>query len=683
MGTGTASSTHALTRRAARPCASLLTLVFAGSVGLTFAGEAVAPDGAPRDLTDLSLAELASVKVVSVQKRPEALKETPAAVSVISSEEIQGASATSIPALLRRVPGVHVAQLDASQWAIGIRGFTNSVARSQLALMDGRSLYTPLFAGTYWDVQNAILEDLDRIEVVRGPGGTLWGANAVNGIVNIVTKSASDTAGGLVVLGGGNEERGFGRARFGGRWGEKGTFRVYGMYFDRAAVYHRDGDGYDAWHMFQGGFRTDWALSSSETLTVQGDVYSGRAGRKNTFATFDPPYVETLEQDAELSGGNLRTRWARSFSEGREVTVQVYYDRTNRHEPNFSEDRDTVDLDAQYRFALPGRQELVAGVGYRVSDGRTTSVPTVAFVPPAKTDDLFSAFLEDTIELVPNRLRLTLGSKVERNDYSGFEFQPGARMSFTVSPRHSFWLAVTRPVRTPTRFDRDLVLNITAAPGVPVFVRLLGDDAFETERSLVYEAGYRTELSRRVSFDVAGFYNRYPNFQSFEAGTPFRESNRLILPLSAANGTDGKVGGVEVSADVRPLDRWLLRPGYAYLNMQISPQLSSKDTGSSATEDASPRHQVFLSSRTGFPKGVTLDASYRWVARLPSQDVPAYSELDLRAGWRAFDHVEFALAGQNLLHAHHEEFGAGAIGGGGAGEVQIRRSVFGQATLRW
>src|SRR5258707_11189366 len=276
------------------------TVIGLSLVVLTWATVALAPapqpspQQAPLDLTQLSLAELADLKVTSVERRPGLLKDTPAAVSVITAEEIGTSGATSIPALLRRAPGVHVAQLDASQWAIGIRGFTNSVARSELALMDGRSLYTPLFAGTYWDVQNAFLEDVDRIEVVRGPGGTLWGANAVNGVVNIISKSASDTRGGLIVLGGGNQERGFGRARFGGGWGDKGTYRLYGMYFNRAAEYHPGSGGYDDWHTYQGGFRTDWTPRTSDTLTVQGDIYSGRAGRRTTFATFSPPYAETV-----------------------------------------------------------------------------------------------------------------------------------------------------------------------------------------------------------------------------------------------------------------------------------------------------------------------------------------------------------------------------------------------------
>lgn len=657
---------------------SLLLLAILSGASLALAEEP-APGTAekPSELTELSLEQLVNVKVTSIQKRPGSLRETAAAISVITSDEIVASGATTVPALLRRAPGVHVAQLDSSQWALGIRGFTNSVARSQLAIMDGRSLYTPLFAGTYWDVQNPFLEDVDRIEVVRGPGGTLWGANAVTGIVNIITKSASDTQGGVVVVGGGNQERGFGRARYGGRLGSNNAYRVYGSYFNRAAEYHADGDDYDDWHMYQGGFRMDWTNQLSGNLTLQGDLYSGRAGRRTTFATFTSPYVQTLEQDADLSGGNLRVRWSRALDRGREIAVQTYYDRTNRSEPNFSEDRDTIDFDGQYRMALAGRHELVFGLGYRVSDGRTTAVPTIAFVPPDQTDDLFSAFAQDTV--AAGRFRLTVGTKVERNDYSDFEIQPSGRLLFNASPSQAFWAAVTRPVRTPTRLDRDLILNATVTPGTPVFVRLLGDSSFETEHSLVYESGYRGQLSSYLSADIAAFYNSYPNLESFEPGAPFPEADRLIVPLRAANGTEGHVAGVEVGSDVRPVEGWLLRAAYSYLDMQINAKPDSNDAGSSAVEGSSPRHQVYVSSTARVSGRVTLNALYRWVGKLPTQQVAAYSELDVRVGWRTPAHVELALAGQNLLHARHVEFGAGSARGG----IQIRRSIYADASFRW
>jgi iron complex outermembrane recepter protein len=309
-------------------------------------------------------------------------------------------------------------------------------------------------------------------------------------------------------------------------------------------------------------------------------------------------------------------------------------------------------------------------------------VPTIAFVPPDQTDDLFSAFAEDTVSLVPGRLRLTAGTKIERNDYSDFEIQPSVRLLFNASASHAFWTAVTRPVRTPTRLDRDLVLNLTVMPGVPAFVRVLGDPGFETERSLVYEAGYRGQLSSHLSADVAAFYNRYPNLESFEPGTPFVEMDRLILPLSAANGNEEHVSGLEVGADIQPSSAWLLRAAYSYLDLQIDPKPGSNDAGSSSVGGSSPRHQAYLSSTARVTEKIRVGGLFRWVTRLPTQQVPAYAELDLHIGWRALDHVELGLAGQNLLHARHEEFGTGTIDNG-APEVEIRRSVYAHASFRW
>ena len=653
----------------------------AASLIIALAPPAALRAGQQADLTTLSLEQLLQTKVISVSKQEETRLATPAAVHVVTGADVVQSGARTLPDALRLSPGVHVARNTASQWAIGIRGFTGTLARAQLALIDGRSVYTPLFAGTYWDVQDVLLDDLERIEVVRGPGGTLWGANAVNGIVNVISKSAADTQGGLVVLGAGNQERGFGRARYGGRW-SGGAYRVYGLYHSRAPEQHPDGVDFDGWHMLRGGFRSDWTREPSQTLTVQGDVYTGRAGQRTTFARFDPPFVETVERDASLSGGNLRARWQRALTGTREIRIQVYYDRTHRGEAAFSETRDTYDLDAQYRFRLPGRHEVLAGIGYRLSDGRTRSLPALGFVPPERTDDLFSAFLEDTVELVPGRLQVAVGSKVERNDYSGFELQPSVRLGFETRPGQRLWAAVTRAVRTPTRFDRDLVFNTAFVAGTPAFARLLGDDGFETERSLVYETGYRARLSPRVALGLAAFHNRYPNLVSYEVGEPFLEPGRVVVPLRTANGTHGNVTGVEIDCDVRPLDGWLVRGTYSYLNMSVSPQVSSNDTGSGAVEDASPRHMASVASTLRLPGRVTLGAFYRWLARLPSRDIPAYSELDFHVAWRLSGRLELTAAGRNLLHPHHPEWSA-TVGELTDRDAGVRRSFHVQAAVTW
>jgi iron complex outermembrane receptor protein len=633
-----------------------------------------APPPARPELTELSLAELANIRVTSVSKRPEERFQSAAAIYVITSDEIRRSPARTIPQLLRSVPGVDVARVDASQWAIGIRGFTSTLSRAMLVLIDGRSVYNPLFAGTYWDVQDVLLDDIERIEIIRGPGGSLWGANAVNGIINIITRSAKDTAGGIVAGGGGKEETGFGSGRYGAALGAGGHYRVWGKYFDRDAEFHAVGDAYDAWHMYRGGFRADWDLRSSATLTMQGMLYGGHAGRRTTFAAYDPPYARTVQGDDDLGGGHLYSKWTKPVREGSELSVQAYYDRTHRNEPNFREDRDTFDLDAQYQTRLPGRQQIVAGLGYRFSDSRTGGPPTVAFEPPKRADALYSAFVEDSIEVVPDRVQLTLGSKLERNDYSGFEWQPSARLGWSPRADHFFWGAVSRTVRTPSRLDRDLAVTVATSASAPVFIRVLGTPTFESERAVVYEAGYRFRLGDRALLDLAAFHNHYPNLSSIEPGAPLREPGRQVIPFQIANGLDAKVSGAELSADLRPSARWRLRGGYALLDMTLRPRPGSRDTTSSSAARGNPRHEVTASSSWTLPRGLLVDAWYRWISPRPSRSVGAYSEIDARVTWRRGTHLELAAAGLNLLHAHHAEFDPA---------VEIERSIYGEAKWRW
>jgi iron complex outermembrane receptor protein len=636
--------------------------------------EETPPPPAKPELTELSLAELANIRVTSVSKRPEERFQSAAAVYVITSDEIRRSPARTIPQLLRSVPGVDVARVDASQWAIGVRGFTSTLSRAMLVLIDGRSVYSPLFAGTYWDVQDVLLEDVERIEIIRGPGGSLWGANAVNGVINIITRSAKDTAGGIVSGGGGKEETGFGSGRYGGALGAGGHYRVWGKYFDRDAEFHATGDAYDAWHMYRGGFRADWDLRSSAALTVQGMLYGGHAGRLTTFAAYDPPFVRTVQGDDDLGGGHVYSKWTRPLGGGSELSVQAYYDRTHRNEPNFREDRDTFDLDAQYQARLPGRQQIVAGLGYRFSDSRTGGPPTVAFEPPKRGDALYSAFVEDSIEVVPDRVRLTLGSKLERNDYSGFEWQPSVRLGWSPRADHFAWGAVSRTVRTPSRLERDLALTAASNASAPIFFRVLGTPAFEAERAVVYEAGYRFRLGGRALLDLAAFHNHYPNLSSIEPGAPFREPGRQVIPFQFANGLDGKVSGAELSADLRASARWRLRGGYAFLDMNLRPKPGSRDTTSSSAARGNPRHEVTASSSWTLPRGLLVDAWYRWIGQRPSRSVAAYSEIDARVAWRMGTHLELAAAGLNLLHAHHAEFG---------GAIEIERSIYGEAKWRW
>jgi iron complex outermembrane receptor protein len=635
------------------------------------------------DPTQMSLEELLKIEVISLTKRPESRSEAGAAVYVITQDDIRLSGVTSLPEALRLAPGVHVARIDANKWAIGVRGFASRLSRSLLVLIDGRSVYSPLFAGVYWEVQDTLLEDVDRIEVIRGPGGTIWGANAVNGVINIITKRAQETQGGVLVGGGGSEEQGFGGLRYGGKIGEDLFYRVYGKAFNRAAAFHSNGPDFDDWRMGQAGFRLDWDGHHGDTITAQGDVYTGDAGQQAVVTTFTPPFRTTVDADADLAGGNFLGRWQRVFSATSDLSVQLYYDRTYRREPTFRESRDTFDLDVQRHFRIPWQQEISLGLGYRLTSSDTAAVPTIVFTPSRRTDQLFSAFVQDEIRFVGEQLRLTIGSKFEHNDYSGFEIQPNARLVWTFAPQHTVWGAITRAVRTPSRVEHDLLVTGLLDPRTPTFGRALGSAAFVSEKLLAYELGYRLQPTSRLFLDVTAFYNHYTDLLSLEPGAPFTEATpppaHVIVPFLFRNGLHGEGYGVELAADWQPIDWWHVRGVYAYLQLNLTRDKDSVDPSTvRSTEGSSPTHQLSLRSFMTLPGHLEFDLVWRYVDRLPSQGIASYLTLDARLGWRPLPQLTLAVVGQNLLRDHHAEFG-----GGSSGTTEIERSVYGKVVWRW
>jgi iron complex outermembrane receptor protein len=633
---------------------------------------------ARKGLTELSLDELLSIEVTSVSKRPERFVEAPAAIYVITQEDIRRSGVTSIPEALRLAPGVHVARVNSNTWAIGIRGFTSALSRALLVLIDGRAVYSPLFAGVFWDVQDVLLEDIERIEVIRGPGGTLWGANAVNGVINIITKHARATQGGLVTGGGGTEERGFGGFRYGGTIGSNFHYRVYGKAFDRDSGFRPDGSEFDDWRMARGGFRADWEPTLQDALTLQGDVYGGRAGRRTTITRLSPPSVETVERDGDLSGGNVLARWHRVLDPTSDLTLQAYYDRTNRRDPSFREDRDTFDLDFQHRFSPFRRHQVTWGLGYRLTSGDADAVvETVTFTPATRTDHLFSAFVQDEIVVVANLLRLTLGSKFEHNDYSGFEVQPSARLSWTPAPRHTVWAAVSRAVRTPSRVEHDLGVTTLVTTARPTFITITGNEGFDSEEVLASELGYRVQPADRLFVDLAAFYNRYDNLLSVEPGRPVVSASRTAIPTSLGNGFRADGYGAEVALEWLPVAWWRLGAAYAYLELDLEKKAGSTDPATaSTTEGSSPHHQVSVRSFINLPGNFELDLVLRHVSRLAAQRVGAYTNLDARLGWRPTRNLEVSVVGQNLLEPEHREFG-------GVTSSEVQRGVYGKVTLQW
>jgi iron complex outermembrane receptor protein len=629
------------------------------------------------ELKRLSLEELMDVRVSTVSRTPEPTSTVPAAIHVITDDDIRRSGATTLAEALRLAPGLQVARLDATRYAIGIRGFADRLARSMLVLIDGRAVYSPLFAGTYWEVQDTMLEDVDRIEVIRGPGGTLWGANAVNGIINIITKSAAATQGMLVSATVGRDMQGPLGVRYGGRAGSNFHYRLYGRLFDYDEA-NAGADDPDGMRKGQGGFRGDWTFSRSRDLTLQGDIYRAGLDQQARLPLYSPPFQQVVTRNAPLSGANVRARWASPGAGGR-YQVQTYYDRTSRDEQPVAETRDTFDLDFQHQRPLGGRHSLVWGAGYRVSSGRIEAVAPTAFTPARRTDHLYTAFVQDDISLVPDRVRLVVGTKIEHNDYTGFELQPGARALWTVDPTNTVFAAVTRAVRTPSRVETDYTTTSTANPAVPVFVRLLPNPDFTSERLTAYELGYRTRPWASVYMSASAFFNHLDDTLSTELVSPgFVETSpgspRVVIPVRFANGVHGNTHGIEVTADTRPAVWWRWTAHYSYLRVQITKDPGSADVSQERRyEGLSPRHQVLLQSSLDLPRAVYVDWILRYVSELSAGPVPDYSTSTVRVAWRARPQLEFAVVGRDLHDSARREWADGGR--------ELGRSAY--VTLTW
>lgn len=643
------------------------------------------------DLLQLSLEDLGNVNVTSVSKKSQPLSETAAAIHVITQEDIRRSGVNMIAETLRMAPGLQVARANSRQWGVSSRGFNETFANKLLVLMDGRSLYTPLFSGVYWGETDTVLEDIDRIEVIRGPGATLWGANAVNGVINIITKDAKETQGVLLSGGGGIEQRGFGTVRYGGRLGTNAYYRVYGKYANQDDSTLLDGSsGGDHWWMSRTGFRADWEPSEANHVTLQGDAYYGDFGGRFLIQTLDPPAIQPQVRRAKVEGSNILGRWKHEFSSVSDMALQIYYVSSDRGLGIGNENRDTFDFDGQHRFELGDRHEIVWGMGYRYSVDDITESFDFRMTDSSETMQLFSIFGQDEIELMPDRLHLTLGTKLEHHEYTGFEVQPNVRLAWTLSEKQTFWGAVSRAVRTPSRAERDFQVFGDLGPYVPptpfpVVAPGSGNRDLLSEELIAYEIGYRLELRPNLSMDFSTFYNDYDNLRSVSilplqlgpaSSTPYFE-----VPLTFRNELVGETFGGEVSATWQPLDAWRLRANYTFIKTHLrsvggQPSLTV-DTGGN-----SPEHQVSIRSQINLSSDVDLDLGVRWVDRLDGvlQQIPSYTELESRIAWRPNQNCEVAVVGNNLLHAHHREFNPVVIFGR---DAQVDRSVFAKVTLRF
>jgi iron complex outermembrane receptor protein len=633
------------------------------------------------DLKRMSLEELMNVEVVTFSRASERSVQIPAAVFVITQDDIRRSGATSLPEALRLAPGLQIARQDAVRYAMGTRGFADRLSRSMLVLIDGRAVYNPLFAGTYWEVQDTLLEDIDRIEVIRGPGGTLWGANAVNGIINILTKHSRDTQGLLLTGAVGNELAGPVGVRYGGSVGDTGQFRFYAKGVDRDPQFHAAGADFDSWQQAQVGVRSDWSLQGTRTLTLQGDVYTARLGQRYDVPSFTPPYSTTGTRKAPLGGGNVVARWA-GPARGGEFQLQSFYDRTRRDELPVGETRQTFDLDWQYRHRLAPRHNLIWGAGYRLTSGRIESLPTSGFDPTTRTDNLFTAFAQDDVQLRSDRLRLIAGTKVEHNAYSGFEIQPSARLVWNKNASDSLFAAVTRAVRTPSRVETDYTTISLSSPAVPAFVLLRPNPGFVPEKVIAYELGYRFQPFSRMYATASAFVNQLEDVLSTELLTPFVETTpppaRLVLPVTFANTLHGNSHGAELTMDWRTTSWLRTTANYSYLQIQLSRDPGSADVSQERRgEGQSPNHQVQAQASLDLPSHFQFDWIWRYVSTLPAAGIPAYNTSDARLGWQVGPGLEIALVGKNLHDNHHLEWPSGA-----GGNVQIQRSVYVGVTWR-
>ena len=591
----------------------------------------------PQDLKRLTIEELSEIEVSSVSRRSERLSQAAAAVTLLRNEDIRRSGATTLAETMRIADGLDVARSDARTWAISARGFNITTANKLLVLIDGRTVYSPLFSGTFWDVQDTLFADIDRIEIVRGPGGSVWGANAVNGIVNVITKDASATKGNVAFLATGTDERLIGSARHGGTTRGGGGYRVYGKYRHRAAERLAAGGSADDEIDFgQGGFRVESRPGGPSRWFVQGDVYGGSEGQPNA-------------ADTKVSGANVLGRWMRSVGGTGRFQAQAYYDTTTRTVPaQFDETRHTFEVDTQHRVHIGGRHDLLAGGAFRVSRAKDIGSAFLFFSPERRTDGLFSVFVQDEIAVRGDSTFLTLGSKFERNDLTGLEVQPTVRIRWSHGDRETFWAAVSRAVRLPTRFDTDLRIG---APPAPV---LEGSDAFTSEEVIAYEAGYRAVAHARLAFDVAMFVNRYDDLRSLEA--PLTPGGPIVL----RNLLNAVTSGTEVSATAQILDSLRVHGSYAFLHKDLSLDRGSRDLTGGTSEGNDPSHRFTVRAQMDLPKSLELDGMFRFVGARPSPAVPEYAELDVRFGWHVRPTLELSLVGQNLLHGRHREFGAAA-----------------------
>lgn len=647
---------------------------------------AVAAPQNVQDLTQVSLEDLMNIQVTSVSKKEQKLSKTGAPVFVITQEDIRRSGMTNVPDLLRMVPGVNVARITSNTWAISIRGFNSRYSTKVLVLIDGRSVYTPSFSGVHWDHQLLPLEDIERIEVVRGPGGTVWGANAVNGVISIITKSARDTQGGLLTAATGNVESARGTLRYGGKAGSKGNYRVYGQYYNvENSVLGNGSDAVDGWNAVQGGFRSDWDLSPRDTLTVQGDLLQRKAGQTITSVLTNQFFqTRTFNDNLTAGSGNVLGRWNHTFSSGSQTTLQTYYSRFARFD-QAQTDEDMADFDFQYHFRLGSRHDLVAGAGYRFNSLNYRGLYNFRYNPEYLKANLFNTFVQDEMKL-SNAVTLTVGSKFEHNAFTGFEFEPSAQVVWSPSDRKALWFSVARAIRQPSWFDQNSELDAAAFPigggGLGV-LHFVGNPNSQAEKLVNFGAGYRTQVGQRVSLDATVFLSRYQALQTLEMEAPYFTMSpappHLVLPGHWDNNGYARNYGFEVFTNWSVTNWWRISPGFTLLRSKLGRNSSSTSQTQELSDADTPLHQAQVRSTVSLPHRIEWDTAAYYTGELRNGPIPSYTRVDTRIGWRAGEYTEFSIAGQNLLLPRRLEINNPFQDH----STQTQRSIVGKITWRF
>ncbi len=650
---------------------------------------------------EMSLEELMDVEVVSVSKKAEKLTEVSSAVFVISGDDIRRSGVTSIPEALRMAPGVQVARIGTDKWSISIRGFNGRFSNKLLVLMDGRSVYTPLSSGVIWSQQDTFIEDIDRIEIVRGPAATLWGVNAVNGVINIITKRADQTQGVLFTAGGGSFEQGFVGARFGGKINEDTPFRVYAKGFKRDHTTTLSGaSANDNWQSARAGFRIDHRRGIDE-FTLQGDIFAN--GISDTIA--QPAFLQPDSHLARInrteSGGNIRFRWDRKFSDQSALMFQTYYDHVHHQLAPMTKHAESFDIEIQHRFPLFDRHDLTWGLNYRLFNTDVLNTVVTAFNPKQASNYFVSGFIRDEISILPERLKLSLGVRLGYNNLSGIEVQPSARMMWTPDTQNSLWVSVSRAVRTPSRGEQDVIINRGIMPpqpqltgsSLPIMQAILGSNSFGSEKLTAYELGYRYQFNKNASLDLAGFFNDYNDLRDFEIGMirpaagahrdlifSILQQDHLMLPIFFNNKGSAHSYGVEASIDWRPYERWRLQGSYSYLEIKTksNPMFAEFDASTGGAGKSSPRHQLSLRSNFDLSERLQFNLWLRYVDELPFYNISDYVTMDAKMAWKPVRNVEFFVVGQNLFSQNHRESQSDFID---TVPSRIPRGIF--AGVRW